>query len=100
MTAYHEAAHAVLSYLLLPHIKIEQVTIAPRSKMLGFVSYNAEDQISNVTKEEIFNDIWSLANKKSMQRYLPLFKTHIIAQFSSLQLNSKPSTISNRFHTD
>ena len=57
MTAYHEAAHAVLSHMLLPHIKIEQVTIAPRSKMLGFVSYNAEDQISNVTKEEIFNDI-------------------------------------------
>ncbi len=57
MTAYHEASHAVLSYLLLPDIKIEQVTIAPRSKMLGFVSYNAEDQMSNVTKEEIFNDI-------------------------------------------
>ncbi len=57
MTAYHEAAHAVLSYLLLPDVKIEQVTIAPRSKMLGFVSYNADDQMSNVTKEEIFNDI-------------------------------------------
>ena len=57
MTAFHESAHAVLSHLLLPHIKIEQVTIAPRSKMLGFVSYNAEEQISNVTKEEVFNDI-------------------------------------------
>ncbi|MEA3418567.1 MAG: AAA family ATPase [Campylobacterota bacterium] len=57
MTAYHEAAHAVLSTLLLPDIKIEQVTIAPRSKMLGFVSYNVDEQISNVTKEEIFNDI-------------------------------------------
>ena len=57
MTAYHEAAHAVLSSLLLPHIKIEQVTISRRSKMLGFVSYNAEDQLSNVTKEELFNDI-------------------------------------------
>jgi len=57
MTAYHEAAHAVLSVLLLPHIKIEQVTIAPRSKMLGFVSYNAEDQLSNVTKEQLFFDI-------------------------------------------
>ncbi len=57
MTAYHEASHAVLSYLLLPDVKIEQVTIAPRSKMLGFVSYNADDQMSNVTKEEIFNDV-------------------------------------------
>ena len=57
MTAYHEAAHAVLSTILLPHIKIEQVTVAPRSNALGFVAYNAEDQISNVTKEEIFNDV-------------------------------------------
>ncbi|NOR55863.1 MAG: AAA family ATPase [Sulfurovum sp.] len=57
MTAFHEAAHAVLSALLLPHIKIEQVTIAPRSKMLGFVSYNDEDQLSNVTKEELFHDV-------------------------------------------
>ena len=57
MTAYHEAAHAVLSVLLLPHIKIEQVTISPRSKMLGFVSYNDEDQFSNVTKEELFHDV-------------------------------------------
>ena len=57
MTAYHEAAHAVLSSLLLPHIKIEQVTIAPRSKMLGFVSYNADDELSNITKEDLFNDV-------------------------------------------
>ena len=57
MTAYHEASHAVLSSLLLPHIKIEQVTIARRSKMLGFVSYNADDELSNVTKEELFNDV-------------------------------------------
>ncbi|MBD3790473.1 MAG: AAA family ATPase [Campylobacterales bacterium] len=57
MTAYHEAAHAVLSSILVPQIKIEQVTIAPRSKMLGFVSYNAEDQVSNVTKEELFFDV-------------------------------------------
>ena len=57
MTAYHEASHAVLSSLLLPHIKIEQVTIAPRSKMLGFVSYSADDELSNVTKEELFNDV-------------------------------------------
>ncbi len=57
MTAYHEAAHAILSSLLLPHIKIEQVTIAPRSKMLGFVSYNTDDELSNITKEDLFKDV-------------------------------------------
>ncbi|QOR61426.1 AAA family ATPase [Sulfurovum sp. ST-21] len=57
MTAYHEAGHAVLSTLLLPHIKIEQVTIAPRSKTLGFVSYNADEPLSNITKQELFYDL-------------------------------------------
>ncbi len=57
MTAYHEAGHAVLSAVLLPHIKIEQVTISPRSKMLGFVSYDAEDQLANITKEQLFFDV-------------------------------------------
>ncbi len=57
MTAYHEAAHAVLSVLLLPQIKIEQVTIAPRSKMLGFVSYNDDDQLSNISKKDLYHDV-------------------------------------------
>ncbi|MDY0402172.1 AAA family ATPase [Sulfurovum sp.] len=57
MTAYHEAAHAILSSLLLPQIKIEQVTISRRSNMLGFVAYNAEDDMTNITKEELFNDV-------------------------------------------
>jgi len=57
MTAYHEAAHAILSSILLPHVKIEQVTISRRSKTLGFVSYNTEDELSNITKEELFNDV-------------------------------------------
>ena len=55
-TAYHEAGHAVVSYLLLPDIKIEQVTITPRAEALGFVSYS-EEFITNVSKQELFNDI-------------------------------------------
>ncbi len=57
VTAYHEAGHAVLSYLLLPEIKIEQVTIAPRLQTLGFTAYSTDDFIGNVTKEEVFNNI-------------------------------------------
>jgi cell division protease FtsH len=56
-TAYHEAGHAVLSYTLLPKIKIEQVTIAPRSESLGFVSYHNDDYIDATSKDDIFNDI-------------------------------------------
>jgi ATP-dependent Zn protease len=36
-TAFHEAGHAALSYLLLPDVKIEQVTIAPSLRTLGFI---------------------------------------------------------------
>ncbi|MEK6201854.1 MAG: AAA family ATPase [Desulfobulbaceae bacterium] len=56
-TAFHEAGHAVLSYLLLPDVKIEQVTIAPRLGVLGFISYSFEDFPSNLTKDEVFNNI-------------------------------------------
>ncbi|MBU3981968.1 MAG: AAA family ATPase [Proteobacteria bacterium] len=56
-TAFHEAGHAVLSYLLLPDVKIEQVTIAPRLRTLGFISYSFEDFPSNLSKEEMFNNI-------------------------------------------
>ena len=56
-TAYHEAGHAVLSYVLLPNVKIEQVTVAPRSETLGFVSYHNDDYVDATSKEELFNDI-------------------------------------------
>ncbi|MCD6388722.1 MAG: AAA family ATPase [Desulfobulbaceae bacterium] len=57
MTAYHEAGHAVLSSLLLPDIKIEQVTITPRLQSLGFISYSTEDFAGNVSRKEVFNNI-------------------------------------------
>lgn len=57
ITAYHEAGHAVLSHLLLPEIKIEQVTIAPRLQSMGFISYNIDDFAGNVCREELFSNI-------------------------------------------
>ena len=56
-TAYHEAGHAVLSSILLPKTKIEQVTVAPRSEALGFVSYHHDDFIDATSKKELFNNI-------------------------------------------
>ncbi len=56
-TAIHEAGHAILHKVLMPHIKIEQVTVIPREDTLGFVSYNNEDNISNLTIEDIQNKI-------------------------------------------
>jgi len=70
-TAYHEAGHAVLSYVLLPNIKIEQVTVSPRSEALGFVSYHNDEYIDATTKEELFNDVCVLLAGRiaEMQKY-------------------------------
>jgi cell division protease FtsH len=98
MTAYHEAAHAVLSVLLLPHIKIEQVTIAARSKMLGFVSYNDEDQLSNITKKELFHDVCVLLSgrvsrvRKMGSEYMDSGASNDLSQ-ASLQVYAAITTL-------
>ena len=43
-TAYHEAGHALISKLMLPERKIEQITVVARSNFLGMVSYDSEQQ--------------------------------------------------------
>lgn len=68
-TAYHEAGHAVISKILSPDTKIEQITIVPRNNSLGFVSYNNEDNVSNSTKNDIKNKICTLlAGRLSQMR--------------------------------
>jgi ATP-dependent metalloprotease FtsH len=52
-TAIHEAGHAVITKILRPELKIEQITITPRNKALGFVAYNDEDNYKNLSKEDI-----------------------------------------------
>jgi len=56
-SAYHEAAHAVTSLVLLPEIEIEQVTVIPRSMALGLVSYTQENLQTNMSAEEILGNI-------------------------------------------
>ena len=65
-TAFHEAGHAVISKVLMPHVKVEQITITPRDKKLGFVSFNWEDNCPNLTREDFKNLICvSLAGRLS-----------------------------------
>lgn len=66
-TAYHEAGHAVISYLLMPEIKIEQITVIPRNNALGFVSYNNEDNHMNITKKYIEDKICVLLAGRAAQ---------------------------------
>lgn len=53
-TAYHEAGHAVISMVLLPERKIEQLTVVPRSNALGMVSFDIEETM-DYHKETLFN---------------------------------------------
>jgi cell division protease FtsH len=56
-SAYHEAAHAIASLVLLPDVEIEQVTVIPRSETLGLVSYTQEEMKSNMNLSEIRGNI-------------------------------------------
>jgi ATP-dependent Zn protease len=52
-TAIHEAGHAVISKVLMPDVKIEQVTVVPRADALGFVSYDRDTNYDSLTREDI-----------------------------------------------
>ena len=56
-TAIHEAGHAVVSQLLMPQIRIEQITVTPRANALGFVSYDRESMLGNMSRDEFKNKI-------------------------------------------
>ena len=56
-TAIHEAGHAVISRVLMPEVKIEQITVVPRANALGFVSYDRDKNYSNLTRQDIKNKL-------------------------------------------
>ena len=49
-TAYHEAGHAVVSSILNPDVRIDQVSIVPRQNYLGITTFSAES-----LQQRIFN---------------------------------------------
>ena len=55
-TAYHEAGHAIVSMMLNPDVRIEQVTIVPRGNALGFTAYSAESMENrHFNRNEVMN---------------------------------------------
>jgi ATP-dependent Zn protease len=56
-TAIHEAGHAVISRVLMPEVKIEQITVVPRDEALGFVSYDRDTNYDNLTRQDIKNKL-------------------------------------------
>ncbi len=58
-TAYHEAGHAIIGYLLHPTDDVIKATIVPRKGMLGMVSSRAQEELYSSTKEDLLADIKS-----------------------------------------
>jgi len=56
-TAIREAAHTIISKVLMPHVEIKQIAVTPRMNNEGFVSNNHKDLKKNMTLEDIKNRI-------------------------------------------
>ncbi len=64
-TAYHEAGHAVIGYILHPTDDVIKATIVPRKGMLGMVSSRPQEESYSSTKEDLLADI-----KRSIAAYV------------------------------
>ena len=58
-TAVHEAGHAVAMYNLPTHDPVRQITIVPRGQSLGATWYLPKDDSSNLTRNEMYEQIVS-----------------------------------------
>ncbi len=59
-TAIHEAGHAVAMYNLPTHDPVRHITIIPRGQSLGATWYLPKDDSSNLTRNQMYEQIVSL----------------------------------------
>ena len=59
-TAIHEAGHAVAMYRLPTHDPVRQISIVPRGRSLGATWYLPTDDSSNLTRNEMYEQIVGL----------------------------------------
>ena len=59
-TAIHEAGHAVAMYRLPTHDPVRQISIVPRGSSLGATWYLPKDDSSNMTRNEMYEQIVGL----------------------------------------
>lgn len=56
-TAYHEAGHAIISYLLHPTNDVVKASVIPRKGSLGMIYARPEQEVYKHTKEKLMIDI-------------------------------------------
>jgi len=59
-TAYHEAGHAIVGYLVPEHDPVYKVTIIPRGRALGVTMYLPEEDRYSISKQRLESSISSL----------------------------------------
>jgi len=59
-TALHEAGHAVAMYFLPTHDPVRHISIVPRGRSLGATWYLPKDDSSNLTRNEMYEQIVGL----------------------------------------
>jgi cell division protease FtsH len=59
-TAYHEAGHAIVSYLVPEHDPVYKVTIIPRGRALGVTMYLPEEDRYSMSRQQLESSISSL----------------------------------------
>jgi cell division protease FtsH len=59
-TAYHEAGHAIIGYLMPEHDPVYKVTIIPRGRALGVTMYLPEEDKYSISKRGLESQICSL----------------------------------------
>ena len=60
LTAYHEAGHAIVGFLVPSHDPVYKVTIIPRGRALGLTMYLPEEDRYSQSKEELESHISTL----------------------------------------
>ena len=56
-TAYHEAGHALVAYILHPTDDVIKATIVPHKGMLGFVSHRPSEELHTTNKNHLLANI-------------------------------------------
>ena len=59
MTAYHEAGHAIIGFLMPEHDPVHKVTIIPRGRALGLTQYLPEDDKHSYSRRYLLGRISS-----------------------------------------
>ena len=66
-TAYHEAGHALVSWLTPGSDPIHKVTIIPRGRALGLTFLLPEDERHNYTREQLINNLTRLMGGRAAE---------------------------------